>query len=381
MHGVKRLFAWMIPRFDRQRASTCRSSACGARTFPKTRSSSSASTSPISGGTSSIPGPTASPARVEEQARRRRAHARLRGDDVRAAVRVAPGDSGDAARARQPHRHAVVSEGRRPAAGAAHRPGDCGVGIDGGIHDSRAPDAGGADQGGVSRLAAGRICPRCGSAEEIAAARAALGIDAVDHRRRHGDAADAVEGQPVSRRGGARDHRSVSRKRACLHRRRRASSSRSSRRRRGRSASATASSSSASSATSPRCSQRSTSWCFRRLWEGTPLTAFEALAAGKPIVATDADGLLDILTDRQDALVVPKRNAGALARAVIRRDRAARPGRAAWREARRTGRALRHRARSCARWSACTRLLHETSRATRRAGVLSADLGFLTAHE
>ena len=55
---------------------------------------------------------------------------------------------------------------------------------------------------------------------------------------------------------------------------------------------------------------------FPSLWEGTPLTAFEALAMGKPIVATDADGLLDILTDGHDALVVPKRNAAALARGV-----------------------------------------------------------------
>ena len=55
---------------------------------------------------------------------------------------------------------------------------------------------------------------------------------------------------------------------------------------------------------------------FPSLWEGTPLTAFEALASGKPIVATDADGLLDILTDRHDALVVPKRDAPALAGAV-----------------------------------------------------------------
>ena len=38
---------------------------------------------------------------------------------------------------------------------------------------------------------------------------------------------------------------------------------------------------------------------------------------GKPIVATDADGLLDILQDRRDALVVPKADAAALAEAIV----------------------------------------------------------------
>ncbi len=52
---------------------------------------------------------------------------------------------------------------------------------------------------------------------------------------------------------------------------------------------------------------------FPSLWEGTPLTVFETMAAGKPIVATDADGLLDVLTDERDALIVPKRDAAALA--------------------------------------------------------------------
>ena len=56
---------------------------------------------------------------------------------------------------------------------------------------------------------------------------------------------------------------------------------------------------------------------FPSLWEGTPLTAFEALAAGKPIVATNVDGLMDVLADHRDARVVPTRNAPALAEAIV----------------------------------------------------------------
>ena len=119
---------------------------------------------------------------------------------------------------------------------------------------------------------------------------------------------------------------------------------------------------------------------FPSLWEGTPLTAFEALAAGKPIVSTDADGLLDILTDRRDAIVVPKRNAGALARAVI--DVIEQPGLAErlGREARQTG-ARYDIALFVRKMERLYDILHESSRVTRRAGVLNADLGFLTADE
>ena len=56
---------------------------------------------------------------------------------------------------------------------------------------------------------------------------------------------------------------------------------------------------------------------FPSIWEGTPLTAFEALAAGRPIVASNADGLADILQDGRDAVIVPKRDAGAIAQAVL----------------------------------------------------------------
>ena len=57
---------------------------------------------------------------------------------------------------------------------------------------------------------------------------------------------------------------------------------------------------------------------FPSLWEGTPLTVFEAMAARRPIVATDADGLAEVLVDGDNAAMVPRRNAPALADAIIR---------------------------------------------------------------
>ena len=116
---------------------------------------------------------------------------------------------------------------------------------------------------------------------------------------------------------------------------------------------------------------------FPSLWEGTPLTVFEALAMGKVIVATDADGLLDVLTHDRDALIVPKRDAPALSAAIIR---------------------TMDDEVLCARLSAAARatslqydiaafvrkmerlyeLLHRVSRPTHRRGALEADLGFLT---
>jgi len=116
---------------------------------------------------------------------------------------------------------------------------------------------------------------------------------------------------------------------------------------------------------------------FPSLWEGTPLTAFEALAMGKPIVSTDADGLTDILTDRSDAWIVPRRDPGALARAIV-----ALAGDAAERE--RLGRAARATGSRydidlfVRKMERLYVLMHEVSRKTRRAGVASADLSFLT---
>ena len=116
---------------------------------------------------------------------------------------------------------------------------------------------------------------------------------------------------------------------------------------------------------------------FPSLWEGTPITAFEALAMGKPIVSTDADGLLDILTGDRDAVIVPKRNAVALAEKIVwmmdHPDERARLGA----EARRTGQQFDIDA-FVRKMERLYVLLHEVSRATHRRGILNADLSFLT---
>jgi glycosyltransferase involved in cell wall biosynthesis len=116
---------------------------------------------------------------------------------------------------------------------------------------------------------------------------------------------------------------------------------------------------------------------FPSLWEGTPLTAFEALASARPIVATDADGLTDILDPDRTAWIVPKRDAAALAQGIVH--------------------AIEHpeeRARLAANAGQAARsfditafvrkmerlytLLHDVSRPTRRRGILAQDLSFLT---
>ena len=116
---------------------------------------------------------------------------------------------------------------------------------------------------------------------------------------------------------------------------------------------------------------------FPSLWEGTPLTVFEALAMGKPIVATDADGLVDVLTHDRDALIVPRRNAAALADALVALmddpDRRLRLSAAA----RVTSRQY-DIATFVAKMERLYELLHRISRPTHRRGVAESDLSFLT---
>jgi len=116
---------------------------------------------------------------------------------------------------------------------------------------------------------------------------------------------------------------------------------------------------------------------FPSLWEGTPLTVFEALAMGKPIVATDADGLLDVLTSERDAVIVPKRDAPALAAGIVRLIDSE-PERARLSAAARQTGQQYDIAAFVRKMERLYDLLHDVSRRTNRQGVLRADLSFLT---
>ena len=116
---------------------------------------------------------------------------------------------------------------------------------------------------------------------------------------------------------------------------------------------------------------------FPSLWEGTPLTVFEALAMGKAIVATDADGLVDVLTHDRDALLVPKRDPRALADGLIRMIDEPQT-----RERLRTAAAETGKQYDIAafvrKMERLYDLLHRVSRTTHRKGVVVSDLSFLT---
>ncbi len=52
--------------------------------------------------------------------------------------------------------------------------------------------------------------------------------------------------------------------------------------------------------------------------EGMPVTIIEAMAAARPVVATDVGGVRSLVQDEQTGVLVPRRDAGALARACVR---------------------------------------------------------------
>jgi glycosyltransferase involved in cell wall biosynthesis len=117
---------------------------------------------------------------------------------------------------------------------------------------------------------------------------------------------------------------------------------------------------------------------FPSLWEGTPLTVLEALAMGKPIVSTDADGLKDVLTEGVDARMVPRRNADALADAIVSLAGDAELRQRLSLRARATG-ARYDIDLFVKKMERLYVLLHETSRSTHRKTISTADVSFLDA--
>lgn len=57
---------------------------------------------------------------------------------------------------------------------------------------------------------------------------------------------------------------------------------------------------------------------FPSLWEGTPLTVFEAMGTRRAIVSTDVDGLGEVLTDGRDAIIVKPGDPDQLSEGILR---------------------------------------------------------------
>src|SRR2546426_8993667 len=52
--------------------------------------------------------------------------------------------------------------------------------------------------------------------------------------------------------------------------------------------------------------------------ENTSIAALEAMASGKPVIATDIGGLPEVIRDGQDGILIPERDPDAVAEAAIR---------------------------------------------------------------
>ena len=176
MHGVKRLFAWMIPRFDKARFNV---SLVSLRKRDVSEETLDALGIEIEYLHRSKFDPATLPALLKIIDRRKVDVLHLHGYGATTFGRLAGAMRGlptIRARARQPHRHALVSEGGRPGARAVYGPGDCRLGEHGRVRAHGAPGAAGTRQGRVPRRAARRVRRAAQSPADVAGARAELGI-------------------------------------------------------------------------------------------------------------------------------------------------------------------------------------------------------------
>ncbi|MHB8904528.1 MAG: glycosyltransferase family 4 protein [Melioribacteraceae bacterium] len=54
------------------------------------------------------------------------------------------------------------------------------------------------------------------------------------------------------------------------------------------------------------------------LWEGLPLVLLEAMAAQKPVIATDVNGIVEIIETEKEGILIPSKNSAAISSALIR---------------------------------------------------------------
>src|SRR6185437_2882581 len=57
--------------------------------------------------------------------------------------------------------------------------------------------------------------------------------------------------------------------------------------------------------------------CLSSDYEGLPIVLMEYMGAGKPIVSTAVGGIPELVAHRKEALLVPRRDPGALGDAVV----------------------------------------------------------------
>ena len=374
MHGVKRLFAWMIPRFDRSRFNVSLISLRKRDLSDDTLEEFGIDVTYLH---RSKFDPATLPALLKELDRRQADVVHLHGYG---ATRSAGSRRRCVTSRSILHEHANLTDtpwfqkvaDRAARAGDRHR--DRGLAIDGGVHDPGAADSGRAHQGGLSGRAARGIQPRRGARRKSAAARLALGVPAGTFAVGTDHAPDAVEGQRIPGRGSAGsvlDALPAARIYIIGEGELQADARGAGRGARARRPAGVLA---GSGAMSREALSALDLVVFPSLWEGTPLTVLEALAMGKAIVATDADGLQG-RADRR-----PRRADGAAARCggAGRRDRAA--GERSSASARGLAPTRGEPARSttstssCGRWSGSMCCFTKPSRATRRNGITRAPI-------
>ncbi len=159
MHGVKRLFAWMIPRFDRSRFQVSLVSLRKRDLSEETLDALGIDITYLEKSKFDASTLARAPQGDRPEADRRPAPAWVWSHDVRPAGGGPAWAAGGPPRARQPHVDAMVPEDCGPDAGTVYRSGDCGFPKHGRVRHRGAAGPARAGPGGVPGSPGGRVQP------------------------------------------------------------------------------------------------------------------------------------------------------------------------------------------------------------------------------